>query len=456
MKILKLLFALSLLISVNLQAQQAQWELVRENFTGKIAFDPFDANIIYIAPGSIGDYGLTKSTDGGKTWTNYRNGYDGLGANGIEIDRSNPKRLWVYGGAFNGIARSEDGGMTATLSDSGIIFDHHGFAVTALAYDHIRDILYAADYTTFLGIYRSRNGGRSWELMQAHGHPSLLTPNFFMIEEDSGWVYSGTFGHGLWRSKDSVKTWESLQPATFDGKNISFIARVPNSRTLYAVGRGEVIYKSYDLGETWITISHTVLDSGYFDSGLLISSLDTNYVFVAASGHGLNELKGGFFMSSDGGKSWQVYHANLPQHDLWKWNIQALSQPSGSQYLLMSVSSPLLATYKISQAVLTSVRESPLSSPPSGIILQQNYPNPFNAQTKIEFSLAERRLAKLDIYGIAGNHIITLTHSYFDSGNHSVTWNSENPKGGEVGSGIYLCRLSTGEEVFTRKLLLIR
>ncbi len=48
MKTLKLLSVLSLLISAGLQAQQAKWELVPENFWGQIAVDPQNPNVIYV------------------------------------------------------------------------------------------------------------------------------------------------------------------------------------------------------------------------------------------------------------------------------------------------------------------------------------------------------------------------------------------------------------------------
>ncbi|MGH7598183.1 MAG: WD40/YVTN/BNR-like repeat-containing protein, partial [bacterium] len=121
MRIIKYFFIFAPLISVHLLAQQPAWELVRKDFWGKIAIDPTNPNIIYVSPGAAPGYGMYKSTDGGKTWVQYLTGYEGLGTEGIVIDPKNPQRLWVYGGAFRGIVRSENGAMTATRADTGIV-----------------------------------------------------------------------------------------------------------------------------------------------------------------------------------------------------------------------------------------------------------------------------------------------------------------------------------------------
>ncbi|MGH7493695.1 MAG: WD40/YVTN/BNR-like repeat-containing protein [bacterium] len=288
MKIFEFLFLL--LTPVYLFAQQAAWELVRENFWGKVAIDPSNPNTIYVIHGDPEDYGLKKSTDGGQTWVNYKQGYEGLGSgeiSGILIDPTNTQRLWVHGGSFKGIVRSEDGGLTAVRADTGIKFDHHGYSVMALAYDSRRNILYAGDFAIpFGGIYRSLDGGRSWQQLHRYSDDVLqFAPTFYLIEEDSGWVYSASTGNGIWRSKDFAITWQALHPELLAENAIYFVAQVPASRTLYAVG-GELgkIYKSYDLGETWNIISPAILDSSILAGGLLVSTLDTNYLFVGAWG----------------------------------------------------------------------------------------------------------------------------------------------------------------------------
>jgi hypothetical protein len=75
--------------------------------------------------------------------------------NGIVIDPKNPQRLWVYGGPFKGVARSENGGVTAVKSDTGIYIDHYGYNVCAFASDSKRDIRYAGDFSADGKIFKS-------------------------------------------------------------------------------------------------------------------------------------------------------------------------------------------------------------------------------------------------------------------------------------------------------------
>jgi len=457
MQTIKYFLILALLDPPSLQAQQAAWELVRENFWGKIAIDPTNPDIIYVSPGNVEQWGLHKSTDGGTTWVYYAAGYEGIGAEGIVIDPNNPQRLWIYGGSFKGVARSENGGMTAIRADTGIVFDHHGYSVRAFAYDSGRHILYAGTYSAINGIYRSFDGGRRWEEVYGFAQGLAFDPVFLLLEEDSGWVYCGTAGQGIWRSKNFGVTWTLLHPAVLARQPVAFIAKVPDSRTLYAVGGLGKIFKSYDLGENWIKISTATTDSSELTGGLSISSLDTNYIYVGARAHGVVSFRGGFLMSRDGGKNWELYHKGLPQYELFRYSTQSLLQTPDSRHIYMSLfAGPQLVIFKLSQALLTSVDERSSYSPPHKFILLQNYPNPFNSQTRIDFTIASKSSVSLNVYSIFGENIVTLTQGQKEAGNHFIIWNGKNSKGGDVSSGVYIIRLQARQEVLIRKMLLIR
>ncbi len=448
MKTLKSIFMLQLLLTVNLLAQQAQWELVREGLVGHIAVDPTNPNIIYVAGGAS----LNKSTDGGKTWVRYEQGYGIGGPDGIVIDPINPQRLWVYGTPFEGIVRSEDGGVTATQADNGISYDHHGYQVTGMAYDPKSDILYACNQANGFGVYRSFDGGRSWEHMSRF--PYVIYADFVLVEEDSSWVYTAGI-QGVLRSKDFGKNWTQLQSELLDRKELYHLASVPQSSTLYVAGRFGKIFKSYDLGDTWFSISDTVTALGNFNGGLLVSAFDTNYVFIGGDGGFVNDI-GGVFLSRDGGKSWQVYHHGLSEYPLSQWRVWSLAQSNNTHYIFMTESRPFGSLHKLSQVLLTSVQEH---SPASQIIdfnLQPNYPNPFHAETKIEFSVNNASYITLDVYNVVGERVCRLINRRFSTGTHSTFWNGRDSKGDELGSGIYLLRLQAGKEILSRKILLIR
>ncbi len=84
------------------------------------------------------------------------------------------------------------------------------------------------------------------------------------------------------------------------------------------------------------------------------------------------------------------------------------------------------------------------------------YPNPFNPSTIIKYNLSYNALAHIAIYDITGKLINTLINQEQSVGWHEVQWNGTNQNGKEVPGGIYLSRVTVGNEVKTNKLILLR
>ncbi|MFZ1683871.1 MAG: 5'-nucleotidase C-terminal domain-containing protein [Candidatus Zixiibacteriota bacterium] len=93
---------------------------------------------------------------------------------------------------------------------------------------------------------------------------------------------------------------------------------------------------------------------------------------------------------------------------------------------------------------------------PQTFELGQNYPNPFNPSTRIEFSLPSTQQVRLDIYNILGEQVTTLVDGEMSAGQHSIEWNSTDSHGQGVASGIYFYRLTAGDKVATRKMMLVK
>ena len=93
---------------------------------------------------------------------------------------------------------------------------------------------------------------------------------------------------------------------------------------------------------------------------------------------------------------------------------------------------------------------------PKAAQLRQNYPNPFNGGTIIAFELERAAKVELAIYNLIGQRVTTLMAGPREEGIHVVRWDGRDDSGRELASGPYLYRLQNGEEVETRKLLLLR
>jgi predicted outer membrane repeat protein len=88
---------------------------------------------------------------------------------------------------------------------------------------------------------------------------------------------------------------------------------------------------------------------------------------------------------------------------------------------------------------------------PSEYHLSQNYPNPFNSATTITYALPENAHVRLEIYNLLGQRTEVLVDSDQRPGEYAVTWNSTG-----FASGIYFCKLTAGDKVFTKRMVLIK
>ena len=86
-----------------------------------------------------------------------------------------------------------------------------------------------------------------------------------------------------------------------------------------------------------------------------------------------------------------------------------------------------------------------------GYSLEQNYPNPFNPTTTIEFSIESAGMVTLKAYDILGREVATLVNEMKGVGNFSVEFNASN-----LPSGIYVYRITSGNFVDTKKLILLK
>jgi hypothetical protein len=92
---------------------------------------------------------------------------------------------------------------------------------------------------------------------------------------------------------------------------------------------------------------------------------------------------------------------------------------------------------------------------PESFGLTQNYPNPFNPTTTISFALPEAASVRLAVYNALGQEVKVLVSSTLEAGTHSVTWNATDHAGQRVSTGLYIYRITAGDFVETRKMLLL-
>ncbi|MCF8412170.1 MAG: T9SS type A sorting domain-containing protein, partial [Melioribacteraceae bacterium] len=105
---------------------------------------------------------------------------------------------------------------------------------------------------------------------------------------------------------------------------------------------------------------------------------------------------------------------------------------------------------------VTGIEDGRIELVPSNFALEQNYPNPFNPTTSIRFTLPEAEFVSLKIYDMLGNEIRTVMNSDKSSGTHTAVWDGRDNGGSQVTSGTYIYRLTAGNNVEVRKMLLLK
>ncbi len=100
---------------------------------------------------------------------------------------------------------------------------------------------------------------------------------------------------------------------------------------------------------------------------------------------------------------------------------------------------------------ITTGIADPASSVPATFTLSQNYPNPFNPTTKISFTLPKAGNVELKVFNMLGQEVTTLVKGNMSAGVHVVTFDATS-----LASGIYVCRLSSGSEQATTKMVLMK
>ncbi len=275
----------------------ASWTNISDEFfktgsVGAIAVAPSDPNVIYVGMGegpirgvttSHGD-GIYKSTDRGKSWTNV-----GLvetrQISKVRVHPTNPDLVYVA-------AQGNPWGPNPER-----------------------------------GIYRSADGGKSWELIlhvdETTGaadlcmdptNPRILFATMWDHQRKPWQVRSGGPGSGLYRSTDGGESWEKLTEGLPELMGKSGVAVSPaRPERVWAVIEADDggLYRSDDGGEHWrlINAKRVLRARSWYYMHIVADTQDENTVYV---------LNGPMVRSVDGGKTFALVRApHGDHHDLW-------------------------------------------------------------------------------------------------------------------------------------------
>jgi hypothetical protein len=83
-------------------------------------------------------------------------------------------------------------------------------------------------------------------------------------------------------------------------------------------------------------------------------------------------------------------------------------------------------------------------------------PNPFNPETSIGYFLDKDGVIELSVYDVSGRLVRTLVSGQVPAGEHVAAWDGRDAHGNHVASGVYLYRLSAGDVLEARRMVLVK
>jgi hypothetical protein len=92
-----------------------------------------------------------------------------------------------------------------------------------------------------------------------------------------------------------------------------------------------------------------------------------------------------------------------------------------------------------------------LGKPPGTSSLDQNHPNPFNPSTGISYSIPRKQFVSLKVYNLLGSEVTTLVGKEQEPGSYTVSFDA-----GQLASGVYFYRLSTGAYVSVKRMTVMK
>lgn len=272
-----------------------------------IASDPASTAVIYAGTlrSTSNNSLIFKSSDGGVSWSPASNGLptslpQNTGVFDLIVRSDAPDTL--YAGLFEaGVWRSNDGGQSWSNATSGSIAGND--TVRALALDPAQPATIFA--LTGTGVHES-SGGAPFQSRSA-GLPSASNAIFNDLAADykqPGTLYTATNPLGLFRSTNGGQSWQpandGLPAGTLDVKGIA--TSQANGRVLISVS-GQGLWRSDNQGDSWVRSDSGVTYNTTLQGSVgvpVFSPTDPDMAYVYNND--------GVFASSDGGKTWTPFN----------------------------------------------------------------------------------------------------------------------------------------------------
>ena len=236
----------------------------------KITIHPSNPDIVYIGAqgspwGPSQDRGVYRSTDGGENWERVLFVNDDTGVSFLSMDVSNPDviyaGMWDHrrepwnvrsGGPGSGLFKTVDGGDTWRKLTEGLpdLMGNTGISVSRANPDRLWAMIEAVDG----GVYRSDDGGESWQ--HVNDDPGIRDRGWYYthifadpVDEDTVYVLAAS----MVKSTDGGATFEGIDTPHGDNHDLWIN---PGNNQWMVQGNDGGANVSFDGGQSWSTQSN--------------------------------------------------------------------------------------------------------------------------------------------------------------------------------------------------------
>ncbi|MDZ4182457.1 MAG: FlgD immunoglobulin-like domain containing protein, partial [Candidatus Cloacimonadaceae bacterium] len=308
----------------------------------------------------------------------------------------------------------------------------------------------------------------NWDTIQLQPVSTVTNDGVFVMWKDG----RDDFVQNYWGqhiSSNGTRSWnpagvnladygrEQEQPAVVSGGNDVTFAWCENINGMF-----DIIAQRYSLAgmPQWGNLGYFVVQKDSTQSNPTLARFSNNGIFIAwteyfsiesdiyykyinPDGTFVAQNPGGDILTSASKGQYNPYAAVVDNKAYVVW---ADGRSSGKTEIL-----GLYAQKLNNDTVANDDHSVPAAAPFS---LMQNYPNPFNPSTTISLHIKDTsKVYDLAIYNVKGQLVRNLHSGKLASGNHNITWNGKDDKGGNVASGIYFYRLTDGDQSQSRRKL---
>ena len=242
-----------------------------------------------------------------------------------------------------------------------------------------------------------------------------------------GGIVHSTDNGTSWAEIDSDLTNNVVHVLAMTGNNLLAGTSTNLLGSTYPGGR---IFLSTNDGGSW-----TIVNTGLTSADINVFNVNGGNLFAGTEG-------GGVLLSTNNGISWTTVNSGIT----FGAAVHAIVVADSNLYIGTEI-----GVWYRPLSDITSVHETFEEKFPRAFLLSQNYPEPFNPSTTIEYQIPINTFVSLEVYDALGRKVRTLVNERQSAGTHSVTFSASN-----LSSGVYFYRLSAGNFVQTKKLMLIK